>query len=567
MLRLVVDPVHVSVSGDPQEIAWLSHEISFSPKDGRFNPSFRRRDKFGKRKWDGRTRLLRGDKFRTGLLQRVIDASRRDGIDLEIEDQHIPLDVEPIPDELVSPKFTPFPFQSGAVDAILKWQRMIVWAPAGVGKTGVAIEFYRRTGATPFFVVVRGRALLHQTVAAFREFLPGVRVGMAGDGRVELDAEVIVATQQTLASAFDILVLKNERLEPRNALPEIRVAADHHPAIREKWMNARAVVFDEAHHCATPTVLGLAENLFRVNYVVGLTATPWEEDQRDMVIESVVGPIGYHMTVEEGIELGRVVPANVTVFRLPHRDLICGDNYQSIYKAAVIDDLWYHDLVASVANQLRSKGHKVAVLVTNIDHGKLLQARIPTSNWIHGKSDENDRRRAFHAVVEEGAVLVSNVLNEGVDIPGLTAVLIADPKGSRIMAIQRPTRGARVADGKLEAVVVMFQHRVKYLEKHTKATVNAMRNESAYTVWERTIHDDGTISTAKRLGTTTRWGSRKIRIHNVSVVRGIQPGARDAASSGRPEGSGDPDAGKRGRQSTPRKRAPKRAAAVSNESA
>lgn len=240
--------------------------------------------------------------------------------------------------------------------------------------------------------------------------------------------------------------------------------------------------------------------------------------------------------------MGRLLPIHATVFKLPPRPILAArGEYAEIYRSAVVEDDWYHDLVASIAMRLRDEGHSVGVIVQHLAHGQRLSGRIPHSYWINGDTSREDRRAAFDAMSAGGGnILVSNVINEGVDMPGLSATVIADPKASQIFAIQRPARAATAFGTKKRAVAVYFEHDAEYLASHTYAAVSALRKEPLYKVVERRIHADGTISRARPLGSIKR-GRRTCRI--LQVCGGSVAGERALAGNGPGPGAPDRDPG------------------------
>lgn len=507
MIELVVDAVSVSISGLPEDkdtwpTAGLLEILTFAPRGARFSPKFSRRKQDGSRVWDGKIRMIRSGRFPTGLLARVVDFLVRYDIEHHVVDERGDPVLNLLDPSQVNPKFEAFAFQGIAADRILEHRRGVVWAPPRVGKTAIAAEVYRRT-QMPMLFVVPSVSLLHQSAEQLKWFLPGVEVGRIGDGICEHDADIVVATSHTLAAAFGIHVKKSRgNSDGRRRKREVAIPREHHPAVRDACLRSRAVFWDECHHSQTPSNVRLSRKLIRARIVVGLSASPWAPRGNDLVIEGVTGPVVFSMTVSEAIALGRLVPIHATVVRLPPRDLIAKrDEYDDLYDAHVVRDEWFHDQVASLAMHLRSRGHSVLVIVQRIEHGASLSQRIKEGCfWVHGNTSGAKRKKIF-AEMSEGTdkILVSNVVNEGVDIPGLTATIVADPKGSSILSTQRPARGATAHAGKSAATVVLFDHGVPYLSKHTRAAIAALRNEPAYTVVRREIDVHGNLSKPKRL--------------------------------------------------------------------
>lgn len=449
---------------------------------------------------------------------------------------------------LTAPDYQPFPFQDEAVRYILHYKRGVLWIPTRVGKTVIAIETYRRTMLAPFFFLVWSVPAIKQTVEAFKRVLPGVSIGVVGDGRCETGAQVIVATVQTLAAAHGIKFEKNEQPKQEGP-PEIEVEPVHYGVIREIFRNAQAVVWDECHHCAGRVSQSLSKLLISAEIVIGLSATPWREDNRDLVIEAVCGPVIYRMSVSEAVALGRQVPLEVMIFDMPDQGLVVPKGaYRKAYVESLITNDTFHELVRSVVQWLRATGHTVGVIVAELPHGKRLEALIPGGKFIHGKSDDCDKDTAFKLVNERADfVLISTLINEAMDLPGLSAVVIADVKSSGTLVVQRATRASTAVPGKTKAVVAMFQFPVDYLEAHGTRAANFLRSEPAYRVARRQVYADGRIGKIEHLSCVRRpGGGSPVELH---------PGARTPAfgdtSGAAGEGSGAVGSESRGAAAAP----------------
>lgn len=519
-------------------------EFSFKADGYMFTKAFYGKGGKGKKRgWDGRVKLLKlreqgPDAIPTGMLTRLERVMRECCHQVVYSQDARPFyDKKPVDPAKVSEKLTPFAFQDEAVRYILHFKRGVLWAPARVGKTLIAIETYRRTSLSPFLFMAWSLAAAEQAVDAFRYFLPGVKVGLVGDGHAETDAEVVVASVQSLAAAHGLRFERNEKPKEEGR-KEQPVPPAHHTAIRELVRQARAVAWDECHHCAGRVSRALSDFLVSAEIVFGLTATPWREDNRDLVIEAVCGPVIYHMSVSEAVALGRQVPLEIMVFELPDRGLVVEKGkYQEAYQDSIVNNEEFHGVIQNIVGWLRQKGNTVAVIVSQLPHGKILNKVIPGSSWVHGETPNDVRRRDFAAVNNgEDTVLISTLINEAMDLPGLSAVVVADVKSSGTLSVQRATRAATAKEGKKKAVVVMFEFPVKYLSTHSHRAVNFLRAEPAYAVYRRKINADWSIGPSERLSCVERpRGDRSLELH--PYARTPERVAAAGSDAARPRGT------------------------------
>ncbi len=162
---------------------------------------------------------------------------------------------------------TPFPHQTEAVDS---WWRSrgqgVVVLPTGTGKTYVAILAIART-ARPALVITPTLDLLNQwygeLLAAF-----GAPIGLIGGGHYDL--------QPITVSTYDSAYIHADRWANRYGL----------------------LVFDECHHLPGPSY-SLAATGSLAPFRLGLTATPERADGQDIAYSDLIGPIIYRREIKE----------------------------------------------------------------------------------------------------------------------------------------------------------------------------------------------------------------------------------------------------------------------------
>ncbi|MGA1318354.1 MAG: DEAD/DEAH box helicase family protein, partial [Rubrivivax sp.] len=156
--------------------------------------------------------------------------------------------------------------------------KALVVAATGLGKTFLA-AFDTRDADRVLFIAHR-EELLHQAEAAFERVYPARSRGFLADGRAELDRDVVFASVQTLS--------RPEHL----ARPELS-RFDY-------------VVVDEFHRAAADSYRRVLQAL-SPRFLLGLTATPFRGDQRD-ILALCDGNLAYQVNLLEAIAFGWLVP-------------------------------------------------------------------------------------------------------------------------------------------------------------------------------------------------------------------------------------------------------------------
>jgi superfamily II DNA or RNA helicase len=249
---------------------------------------------------------------------------------------------------------------------------------------------------------------------------------------------IVFATWQSI-----IVALKKEPLEGRFAL----------------------VIVDEAHHAPSIVFRELLKNL-RPNFLVGMTATPWRGDKKNL--EDLFGTTTYSMDIVDGMQRGYLAEVDYRMLTdgidwdeiammsrqgftirdlnakliLPDRDLACVEKFAEhfntlerpramVFCRSTAHADWLQPLFASY-------GIKTAVLHSNLPRE---QRFYNLSSFRAGKID---------------CLLSVEMLNEGIDVPDVNLVGFMRVTHSRRIFVQQLGRGLRLNPRKSKVLVLDF---------------------------------------------------------------------------------------------------------------
>ncbi len=320
-------------------------------------------------------------------------------------------------------------YQERAVKKALKEKMGVLALPVGSGKTVVGLRIIHEIGLSTL-IVVHTKELLYQWADKVRDVL-GVEPGIVGDNRWD-EGEVTVAMIQTLLS--------------RGA---------------DKLQNDYAVLmFDECHRTsAADKFYQLGLSLPQV-YRFGLSATPWRRVRGEEIkIEAVVGPTIFEVKAEDLIREKFLAKPRFEVITYESMMLSFSERYKELYEDLVMNNEERNKVVVEKAVELAGKGHRVLIDVKRIEHGKILKKMLEEKG-IKAEflsSQSLDRWEILEAFKNgEIPVLISTLLKEGVDIPEISAIILAGGGKSDIMTIQTIGRALRPKRG-MKAVIVDVQ--------------------------------------------------------------------------------------------------------------
>ncbi|GAB4359554.1 MAG: DEAD/DEAH box helicase family protein [Cyanophyceae cyanobacterium] len=388
--------------------------------------------------WDDRV-----EKFRipARLYRRLVERLRADGVTFEDGACGFsPLDLRPCLE------MEPYAHQR---EALAAWKRSgrqgVVVLPTAAGKTYLAQLAMEATPRTTL-VVVPTLDLMHQWYAHLEAAFPDVAVGLLGGGSRD-ESPILVATYDS--------------------------AAIH----AERWgANYATIIFDECHHLPSDFNRVIAEYAI-APYRLGLTATPERADGRHADLDELIGPevyrrspedlsglaladhevvqISVHLAQQERDRYDAAIALRNDFLRSHHLSFGSIDGWQrfiqlSARSAAGRQAMLAHheakaialgtDAKVRVLTDLLSKHQDQKILIFTNDNATVYRISqdflIPAITHQTPVKERHDILTQFKAGVYR-AIVVANVLDEGVDVPDASIAIFLAGTGSMRQFIQR----------------------------------------------------------------------------------------------------------------------------------
>lgn len=220
-------------------------------------------------------------------------------------------------------------------------------------------------------------------------------------------------------------------------------------------------MFDECHRTSA------AEKFYRLGlslpqaYRFGLSATPWRRVRGEEIkIEAVVGPTIFEVKAEDMIRERFLARPRFEVITYESKMPSFSERYKELYEEMVMNNDERNRAIVEKAVELARKGHRVLIDVRRIEHGKILKEMLEKEG-VKAEFLSSQSPNRWGGILEdfkEGKipVLISTLLKEGVDIPEISAIILAGGGKSDIMTIQTIGRALRPKKG-MKAVIVDVQ--------------------------------------------------------------------------------------------------------------
>lgn len=312
--------------------------------------------------------------------------------------------------------------------------RALTIASAGSGKTYLAAFDALNFNPKRLLYIVHEGSILRKSLETFQEvFGKNVSYGIYSGTSKQSDADFVFATNITMCKTLE-LFSKNE--------------FDY-------------IIIDECHHATAETYKKII-GYFEPEFLLGLTATPERLDNQD-VFELFDHNVPYELRLRDAIANDLVVPFKYFGIRdkLVDYGLTGNEERRMIAQMAKED---HCDFIAEQIEKHRPQGKlKALAFCRNVTHARMmceaLGERYHTA-YLTGRNDIGERVRAYNDLQNDAhnleILFTVDILNEGVDIPGVNMVLFLRPTESTTIFIQQLGRGLRKYTNKEYVTVLDF---------------------------------------------------------------------------------------------------------------
>ena len=339
-------------------------------------------------------------------------------------------------------------YQVESVKRALTHRSGIIKVCTGGGKTEIALAIirylYDTDSGNKMILCVPSTKLLYQTRerAIKRGFSPK-DITLYGDGNsISPESRVMIATVQTLS----------RRLSSEEFL---------------QWSEGLTLlIMDEAHHCSARTFYKVVDEL-APKYLLGVTAEPYYGDKihkvQDLLVRGLLGSVLYEVTVPMLVEKGYLSKPYLLVFNPPcERNIWRARDWKVIQKYGITENKSRNSMIVDIADSLIRVDKRPLILISLISHGKHLSAEISNRGYtvammtggskvdiynngmiIESMEDPDNKIVDLYTAGSIDVLIGTSVLDEGVDIPAISAVILAGGGKSPIKVVQRLGRSLR----------------------------------------------------------------------------------------------------------------------------
>jgi superfamily II DNA or RNA helicase len=308
--------------------------------------------------------------------------------------------------------------QKDVYDAIEDNAIINAWVSWGKTFTGLAIagKLGQKT------LVVTHTVPLRNQWAKEVEKVYGIKAGIIGSGKFELDAPIVIGNTQTLYRNVD--------------------------KIRKEF---GTVILDEMHHVSSPTFSKILDTNY-CRYKIGLSGTIERKDGKHVVFRDYFGNTLFKPPKENYMTpTVHIVPSEIRFMdgaRIPWANRV----------TKLANDEEYRHTIALLAAAYAAKGHKVLVVSDRVSFLKACSELTgDKSICVTGEVSHEDRETLVDEILYGDANVLYGtqaIFSEGISVDTLSCLILATPVNNEPLLTQLCGRVIRKKEGKIDPVII-----------------------------------------------------------------------------------------------------------------
>jgi superfamily II DNA or RNA helicase len=450
---------------DSELKTFLSEKLRFRPKNYWHSQAYK------KKQWDGWKYFFneKNGLFLTGILPEVNLVLNKLKKDYKIVDNRelFKWNQESINKDFLKPwwpagfeSFELHDYQPDLVNQCIKYNRGIVQAPTGSGKTFILISILKcLPPKTPALFLTKNAQLVHQNYEEMK--LWGVEnLGRWYDKYKEPNYVMCVTNHKKSFSSIEKL------------LPKFKV-----------------LIVDEVHDCMSDVPISAYRKMNKACVRIGISATAFKwnkkkiEDVHKWNLKGFFGPIFKTSTTENGSlttkelqDRGILSKSDCTFYPVTAPNLYY-EPYQDAVKMGIEQNFHFHEMVKKIAESCNGR---TLIVVERIEQGQYLNQIIPNSSFIQGKINLKEREPVINSLKKgekSVAIVMRQIITAGINVKIHDLINASGGEGAHNI-IQLMGRGLRTAEDKESLRYHDFYFLInEYLKKHSEWRMEVLKKE------------------------------------------------------------------------------------------
>lgn len=310
--------------------------------------------------------------------------------------------------------------------------KTLIIAATGSGKTFLAAFDAKNFNPKKLLFVVHRETILNDALQTFRKVFGSTKsYGLYTGSEKDTESDFIFSTNISISNNLD-------KFDPQEF--------DY-------------IIIDEVHHAVAITYTKII-NHFKPTFLLGLTATPIRMDGGD-VLGLFERNIPYELNLREALINNLVVPFKYYGIKL-------NADYSGKDVRKFIKDTLNQNNIDEIVFQInkhnpKSGKLKIICFCRSVGHANQMSEELSDyfiTKSLTGVNSVGERLQTFKDLQNEfhplNIIFTVDILNEGIDIPGINMVIFLRPTESQVVFIQQLGRGLRKYQGKEHLTILDF---------------------------------------------------------------------------------------------------------------
>lgn len=368
----------------------------------------------------------------SGLKNILFSELKYQNIDFTFENKIIYPEFKNIPYQMYYTPMSLYPYQTEAIDILLKNPHASIELPTGSGKQFIIETLVKKTGLS-CLIVVPFRSIAHQFLKSCEEAFGKKYVGLYGDGKKDYKKQIVIGISDSIS-----LIKEN---------------TDAYDAISKKDV----LIFDESHLVGAPTVasiaIGIAKN---IPYRWSVSATQLRIDGKSLLLEGIVGNIVYRKTFRELVDLGFLSDLHFHIYNVESNSNYQSNNPSSMMRQHHLLNENMIKIAAKIANVKYEQKESTLILIDEIKQAEMLKNYLQVPfEFAQAESDVVTQVNNFNE--KKNLILIgTKVITTGTNTKPTQNIILLMSGKSVIKYKQALGRGTRTYAGKKHCNVVDF---------------------------------------------------------------------------------------------------------------
>jgi len=356
-----------------------------------------------------------------------------------------PIYPSPTIDEIKSMDKDLYDFQVAGIEKALKLHKGLIVIPTGGGKTRIIqtiIKFLLKDNPQYKILVITPTITLSEQFRTMAVSLgiPSSLISVVHSNSQFNNTPIVVGVINSLYKA----------LQTNSPLTDF---------IKQ----SNAVILDECQHAKAKTYADVIINTTQADFILGFSGSPFKNPDSPLktpddaiilgLFQRVIFQITHSYLYSENI-ISRPIVSYYTIPGKLHKFVA---RYETIYNSFITKNTQRNKIIIDVAKKFNALNLSVLILVSRLEHAKILLMELNNAICVFGNGEGYIKNNEF---IEKISIdyekfrqefndkkyltgILSPVGDEGIDLTGTDALILAGAGRSRIKIFQRVGRGMR----------------------------------------------------------------------------------------------------------------------------